>query len=61
MPTEGTPRLWFEVDTGRDPIAGQMHAIGEPPQPFHSWLELVALIEQMRARRSQPATHRKGT
>ena len=61
MPTKWTPRLWFEVDAERDPIAGQMHAIGEPPRSFDSWLELVALIEQTRARRSHPATHSKGT
>ncbi len=24
MATDGTPRLWFEVDSDRDPIAGHM-------------------------------------
>ncbi len=54
MPTEEPPRLWFELSTGSDPIAGQMHADGNPSRSFHSWLELVALIEEMRAERPEP-------
>ena len=57
MPTAGTPRLWFEVDADRDPIAGQMHIYGEHPRSFEGWLELVALIEQTRS--PEPPTSRK--
>lgn len=56
MPTEGPPRLWFEIDTACHPIGGHMHVGGEPPRSFDSWLELVALIEQTRARRSDLPT-----
>lgn len=56
MPTNECPGLWFEVDPDRDPIAGHMHVSGEPTRPFHSWLELVALIEQTRATRSDSET-----
>ncbi len=59
MPPEGFPRLWFEVDPVRDPIAGQMHAGAGPTRPFHNWLELAALIEQTRATRSDCETHRE--
>ena len=49
MPADETPRLWFELDTERDPIGGRMHVGAHPPRTFDSWLELVALIEQTRA------------
>lgn len=49
MAADGTPRLWFEVDSDRDPIAGHMHVGDEPRRSFGCWLELVALIEQTRA------------
>ena len=58
MPSQEPPRLWFELNTGSDPIGGRMHADGNPPRSFHSWLELVALIEEMRAERSEANLHR---
>jgi hypothetical protein len=58
MPTQEPSRLWFELNTGSDSIVGQMHADGNPTRSFHSWLELVALIEEMRDQRSQPNPHR---
>lgn len=57
MPTQEPSRLWFELNTGSDPIAGQMHADGNPSRSFHSWLELVALIEETRAKRPEPKPH----
>ena len=58
MPTQEPSRLWFELNPGSDPIEGQMHADGNPSRPFHSWLELVALIEETRAERPDPDPHR---
>lgn len=50
MPSQASPRVWFALDTECDPIAGQMHIDDQAPCSFDSWLELVALIEQARAR-----------
>ena len=58
MPMQEPSRLWFELNIGSDPIEGQMHADGNAPRSFHSWLELVALIEEMRAERSESNPHR---
>lgn len=57
MPTQKPSRLWFELNSGSDPIDGQMHADDNPSRPFHSWLELVALIEETRAQRPDPNPH----
>lgn len=50
MPSQASPRVWFEIDTECDPIGGWMHVDDQAPCSFDSWLALVALIEQARAR-----------
>ncbi|MEA2422784.1 MAG: hypothetical protein QOF55_1883 [Thermoleophilaceae bacterium] len=44
-------RVWIEVDVQAASIAGALHRGDDPVRPFSGWLELVALLENLR----QPA------
>jgi hypothetical protein len=51
---EKTPaRVWIEVDVESASIAGVLHRGDGPVRPFDGWLELVALLEDLR----QPAAN----
>jgi hypothetical protein len=47
------PRVWIEVDVEARSIAGVLHRGDRPVRPFDGWLELVALLEDLR----QPAAN----
>jgi hypothetical protein len=43
-------RVWIEVTSTVDPIAGEVHDGDAPPRQFRGWVELMALLDSLRDR-----------
>jgi hypothetical protein len=49
-------QITVDLELGATPIEGQISTETQPSRPFHGWLELASVIEQLRVA-SRPPTH----
>lgn len=49
MRTSTVVQRTLEIDAAREPLSGRLIADGRPERRFRGWLELFAVVEEVRA------------
>lgn len=50
----------LEIDAAREPLSGRLTGHDQPERRFRGWLELFALVEELRAAADTPEQSKNG-